>query len=199
MAPAVGIDLGTTWSAVAWVNASGMPEVIPDETGDTLTPSVVSFAGTEPTVGAAAKADQARGEGDVAAFFKSSMGDPAFTRYLGGHDLSATDLSSLVLAHLKAQAAAALREPVTRAVITVPEYFTHPQRTATIDAGRLAGLDVLRIISEPTAAALAYGLRPGAGTGLFVVYDLGGGTFDVSVVRLTDDSLEVIAPPATTN
>ncbi len=193
MVRAVGIDLGTTYSAVAWVNASGMPEVIPDEAGETLTPSVVSFAGAAPAVGAAAKADQARGEDDVAAFFKSSMGDPAFVRHLGGRDLTATELSSLVLAHLKTQAATALGEPVTRAVITVPEYFTHPQRTATIEAGRLADLEVLRIISEPTAAALAYGLRPGAGGGQFVVYDLGGGTFDVSVVRLTDDSLEVIA------
>jgi molecular chaperone DnaK (HSP70) len=200
MAPAIGIDLGTTYSAVAWVNATGTPEVIPDEAGETLTPSVVSFAAVAPdggaaapVVGAAAKADQARGESDVAAFFKSSMGDTAFARYLGGRDLSATELSSLVLAHLRAQAAAALGEQVTRAVVTVPEYFTHPQRTATIEAGRMAGLEVLRIISEPTAAALAYGLRPGIGAGRFVVYDLGGGTFDVSVVSLSGDSLDVIA------
>ena len=193
MAPTVGIDLGTTYSAVAWVTPDGMPAVIPDGTGDTLTPSVVSFAGPGPIVGATAKADQARGEADVAAFFKSSMGDPAFIRRLGGRDWSATGLSSLVLAHLKAQAERALGEPVAKSVITVPEYFTHPQRAATIKAGRIAGLDVPRIISEPTAAALAYGLRPGAGAGRFVVYDLGGGTFDVSVVRLTDDSLDVIA------
>ncbi len=193
MAPAVGIDLGTTYSVVAWVTPDGVPAVIQDEAGETLTPSVVSFAASEPIAGAAAKADQARGEPDVAAFFKSSMGDLAFTRRLGGSDRSATELSGLVLAHLKKQAEQTLGEPVTRAVITVPEYFTHPQRTATIEAGRQAGLDVLRIISEPTAAALAYGLRPGAATGRFVVYDLGGGTFDVSVVALCGDSLDVIA------
>jgi molecular chaperone DnaK len=195
MAPAIGIDLGTTYSVVAWVTTGDAPAVIADDVGNTLTPSVVSFARPEPVVGADAKADQARGEPDVAAFFKSSMGNSAFSRYLGGRDWSAAGLSSLVLAHLKDQADRTLGEPVTRAVITVPEYFTHPQRTATIEAGRAAGLDVLRIISEPTAAALAYGLRPGAspGTGCFVVYDLGGGTFDVSIVRLTDDSLDVVA------
>jgi molecular chaperone DnaK len=193
MTRAVGIDLGTTYSAVAWITPDGMPAIIADGSGETLTPSVVSFAGMAPVVGALAKGDQARGEADVAAFFKSSMGEPGFIRYLGGRDWTATELSSLVLGHLKAQAEAALGEPVTQAVITVPEYFTHPQREATIKAGQLAGLEVLRIIGEPTAAALAYGLRPGADTGRFVVYDLGGGTFDVSVVRLTDDALEVIA------
>src|SRR5215472_8012460 len=193
MTPAVGIDLGTTYSAVAWVTPDGSPEVIPDEEGAQLTPSVVSFAGTEPVVGAAAKADQASGEPDVAAFFKSSMGDPGFICRFAGRNWTATDLSALVLAHLKAQAERALGVPVTRAVVTVPEYFTHPQRTATIQAGRLAGLEVPRIISEPTAAALAYGLRPGADVHRFIVYDLGGGTFDVSLVSLSADALEVIA------
>ena len=121
------------------------------------------------------------------------MGDPAFTRRLGGRDWSATGLSALVLAHLKSQAERALGQPVTKAVITVPEYFTHPQRTATIQAGQEADLEVPRIISEPTAAALAYGLRPGAGARRFIVYDLGGGTFDVSLVALTADTLDVIA------
>ena len=94
MAPAVGIDLGTTYSVVAWVTPDGIPAVIPDETGETLTPSVVSFVSLEPIAEATAKADQARGEPDVAAFFKSSMGDPAFSRRLGGRDWSATGLSS---------------------------------------------------------------------------------------------------------
>jgi molecular chaperone DnaK (HSP70) len=193
MAPAIGIDLGTTYSAVAWITPDGKPEVIPDEAGQPLTPSVVSFASGAPVVGAAAKEDQARGEPDVAAFFKSSMGDRAFRRSLGGREWTAAGLSSLVLGHLRAQAERALGEPVPQAVITVPEYFTHPQRTATMDAGRIAGLDVRRIISEPTAAALAYGLRPGVSTGRFLVYDLGGGTFDVSLATLTADELEVIA------
>lgn len=193
MAPAIGIDLGTTYSVVAWVTPDGTPEVIPDEDGQTLIPSVVSFAGPRAVVGRKAKEDQARGAADVAAFFKSSMGDPAFARYLGGREWSATGLSGLVLGYLKAQAERALGEPVTKAVITVPEYFTHPQRIATIAAGTEAGLEVLRIISEPTAAALAYGLRPGTGAQRFLVYDLGGGTFDISVVELTDDALEVVA------
>jgi molecular chaperone DnaK len=193
MAPAVGIDLGTTYSAVAWITPDGRPEVIPDEAGEPLVPSVVSFATGAPVVGAAAKEDQARGEKDVAAFFKSSMGDQAFRRSLGGREWTPVGLSSLVLGHLKTQAERVIGEPVTRAVITVPEYFTHPQRTATIEAGQLGGLDVHRIISEPTSAALAYGLRPGVSEGRFLVYDLGGGTFDVSVVALTADSLKVLA------
>jgi molecular chaperone DnaK (HSP70) len=193
MAPAIGIDLGTTYSVVAWVTPDGAPEVIPDEDGQALIPSVVSFAAGRPVVGHRAKEDQARGAADVAAFFKPSMGDPAFARQLGGREWSATGLSGLVLGHLKEQAGRAIGAPVTRAVITVPEYFTHPQRTATIAAGAEAGLEVLRIISEPTAAALAYGLRPGAGARRFLVYDLGGGTFDISVAELADDALEVIA------
>jgi molecular chaperone DnaK (HSP70) len=193
MAVAVGIDLGTTYSAVAWVGPDGDPVILPDEDGAMLTPSVVSFADGTPVVGEAAKADQGSGEPEVAAFFKRSMGDVSFTLSLAGRDWSPTALSGLVLAHLKAQAERALGQEVTQAVVTVPEYFTHPQRAATMEAGRLAGLDVRRIISEPTAAALAYGLRPGADLNCMLVYDLGGGTFDVSVVRLSGDSVEVVA------
>ncbi len=191
--PAIGMDLGTTYSAVAWINADGEPEVIPDDEGNTRTPSVVSFSGGTPVVGAEAKRDQTAGVGDVMAFFKSSMGNPDFSCHIAGRDWTATDLSALVLAHLKAQAERALSTPVSQAVVTVPEYFTHPQREATLLAGRLAGLQVRRIISEPTAAALAYGLRPGTGINRFVVYDLGGGTFDVSVIQLSADAVEVIA------
>lgn len=193
MTPAIGIDLGTTYSAVAFINGDGVPEVIPDGQGATLVPSVVSFAGQEPVVGEAAKADQSRGEQDVVAFFKSSMGDPSYLQEFVGRDWTATDLSALVLMHLKERAESALGIPVDHAVITVPEYFTHLQRTATIEAGRLAGLQVRRIISEPTSAALAYGLRPGNDQRQVVVYDLGGGTFDVSIVRLGEGVLKVIA------
>jgi molecular chaperone DnaK len=196
MANFIGIDLGTTYSAVAHVNGDGDPEIIPDEGGNPLTPSVVSFADEVPVVGEAAKADQAQGHPDVAAYFKRSMGDRAFRLSFAGREWTPVDLSALVLAHLKQQAEQALGGPVEQAVITVPEYFTHPQRTATIEAGRLAGLEVMRIISEPTAAALAYGLRPG-GAGQerqrVLVYDLGGGTFDISVVELTADAIQVTA------
>jgi len=190
--PAVGIDLGTTYSAVAWVNPDGDPQVIPDATGEPLTASVVSFAGGSPVVGAAAKADVARGAGEVAQLFKRSMGNAAFRLTLGGREWSPTQLSALVLGHLKAQAEAALGAPVPRAVVTVPEYFTHPQRAATMEAGQLAGLHVPRIISEPTAAALAYGLRPGPVTRRVLVYDLGGGTFDISLVEIGRDEITVL-------
>ncbi|GAA2786074.1 Hsp70 family protein [Saccharopolyspora taberi] len=190
---AVGMDLGTTYSVVAHVDDEGVPAVVPgDSDGPALVPSVVSFAGGTPVVGAAAKAAQAEGEIEVAALFKRSMGDPDFLQPLGDHDYTPTDLSALVLAELKARAERFLGRAVTRAVITVPAYFTHPQRTATIAAGRQAGLDVLKIISEPTAAALAYGLRPSPETRRVLVYDLGGGTFDVSLVEITPEELRVI-------
>jgi molecular chaperone DnaK (HSP70) len=192
VALAVGIDLGTTYSAVAWVNPAGDPEIIPNALGDPLTASVVSLASGSPVVGSDAKADQARGESEVAHLFKRSMGNGAFRVTLGGREWSPTDLSALVLGHLKAQAEAALGQPVTRAVVTVPEYFTHPQRAATMEAGRLAGLHVPRIISEPTAAALAYGLRPGPVSRRVLVYDLGGGTFDISLVEIGQDEIRVV-------
>jgi molecular chaperone DnaK len=190
--PAVGIDLGTTYSAVAWINADGDPEIIPDALGEPLTASVVSFASGEPVVGAEAKTDQAHGEVEVAHLFKRSMGNPAFRLMLGGREWSPAELSALVLERLRAQAERALGQPVTRAVVTVPEYFTHPERTATKEAGRLAGLDVLRLMSEPTAAALAYGLRPGPVTKRVLVYDLGGGTFDISLVEVGPESITVL-------
>jgi molecular chaperone DnaK (HSP70) len=196
MARFVGIDLGTTYSAVACINSEGDPEIVPDAEERPLTPSVVSFAGGVPVVGAAAKADQERGSPEVAAFFKRSMGDPAFRLSFAGRQWTPVDLSALVLAHLKAQAERALGGAVEQAVVTVPEYFTSPQREATIEAGRRAGLEVLKIISEPTAAALAYGLRSGAAgrePRRVLVYDLGGGTFDISVVELTGDAVRVTA------
>ncbi|MEE6258118.1 Hsp70 family protein [Plantactinospora sonchi] len=189
---AIGIDLGTTYSAVAWVNPEGDPEIIPNALGEPLTPSVVSLVDGRPVVGADAKADQARGASEVAHLFKRAMGNPAFEFPLGDELWSPPRLSALVLRHLKEQAEAALGRPVTRAVVTVPEYFTHPERAATMEAGRLAGLDVPRIISEPTAAALAYGLRPGPGSRTVLVYDLGGGTFDISLVLIGPDEIRVL-------
>lgn len=188
----VGIDLGTTYSVVAHLDADGNPEVIPDEAGGLLVPSVISFAGDPPVVGALAKSAQADGESEVAAAFKRHMGDSRFLLSFAGNDFNATDLSALVLVKLKAQAEAFIGKPVTRAVITVPAYFTHPQRIATIAAGRSAGLDVLRVISEPTAAAIAYGLRAASRERTALVYDLGGGTFDVSLVRITGEEMRVL-------
>lgn len=191
----VGIDLGTTYSVVAYIDSDGKPQVIPSEEGRALVPSVVSFEGDTILVGDEAKERQALGKMEVASFFKRSMGDPNFVLSFYGHDYTPIDLSSLVLAHLKTQAERFFHAPVQDAVITVPAYFTHTERTATIEAGQKAGLRVLKIISEPTAAALAYGLRPGAGRGeqKVLVYDLGGGTFDISLVAIMEDELRVLA------
>jgi molecular chaperone DnaK len=190
--PAVGIDLGTTYSAVAWVDADGEPRIIPDKLGEPLTPSVVGFAEGKPVVGAEAKELQARGEAEVAYLFKRSMGNTAFELEMGGRIWTPPQLSALVLTHLRNQAEAALGRAVPRVVITVPEYFTHPERSATLEAGKLAGLEVPRIISEPTAAAVAYGLRPGPTTRRVMVYDLGGGTFDISLVEIGPVEIRVL-------
>jgi molecular chaperone DnaK len=188
----VGIDLGTTYSVVAYVNANGKPEVIPNEYGRAITPSVIYFGTGTPVVGDDAKEQQATGETEVASFFKPSMGDPQFLLSFQGQDYTPIDLSALVLAHLKGQAERFFNARVRDAVITVPAYFTHVQRTATIEAGRKAGLNVLKIISEPTAAALAYGLRPSQHEQRVLVYDLGGGTFDISLVLITPTELRVL-------
>ena len=189
----VGIDLGTTYSVVAYINEQGKPEVIPNEFGRTITPSVVYFGDGIPAVGDDAKEQQEHGSEEVASFFKRSMGDEYFLLSFHGQDYNPLRLSSLVLAYMKKQAENFLGNPVTDAVITVPAYFTHTQRTATIEAGREAGLNVLKIISEPTAAALAYGMRPSQGEQKVLVYDLGGGTFDVSLVSISPTELNVIA------
>lgn len=182
----VGIDLGTTFSVVAWINPAGQPEVIADDAGNVLTPSVIHFGPDGPVVGIEAKELQAGGEQDVTSFFKRFMGDTNYHAEFGGRSYSPVDLSALVLKHLVAVAQKRIGRPVSKAVITVPAYFTNVQREATIQAGREAGLEVLSIISEPTAAAWAYGVRPTTHPQTVLVYDLGGGTFDVSVVRISD-------------
>jgi len=192
MSTFVGIDLGTTFSVVAHINQNGTPQAIPNGNGNIITPSVVYLGTGGPIVGEEAKDRQAVGEIEVASFFKRSMGDPHFALLFAGKSYTPVDLSALVLAHLKAYAEAYLKEAVTQAVITVPAYFNNLQREATIEAGRRAGLQVLSIISEPTAAALAYGMRPTQGTQTVLVYDLGGGTFDVSVVTITPTTQRVL-------
>lgn len=189
----VGIDLGTTYSVIAHIAADGRPEVIPNEFGRRITPSVVDFSDGTPVVGDVAKERQAAGSAEIAAFFKREMGNPGYTPQYGSRVYTPVDLSALVLEYLKQQAERHLNETVTQAVITVPAYFNHTQRQDTIDAGRRAGLDVLKIINEPTAAAFAYGIKPTGTIRQLLVYDLGGGTFDVSLVRIGADDLEVIA------
>ncbi len=193
MSKVVGIDLGTTYSVVAYINDRGLPEIILNDYHKATTPSVVYLGELEPLVGEAAKEKQAEGEPDVASFFKRNMGDPYFVFSCHNHDYTPTELSALVLGHLKKQAEAFFGEPVTTAVITVPAYFANAQRLATLEAGKMAGLQVIKIISEPTAAALAYGLHSRPQTQRILVYDLGGGTFDVSLVEISSSELRVVA------
>ncbi|HEY1375786.1 MAG TPA: Hsp70 family protein [Gemmataceae bacterium] len=192
MDPVIGIDLGTTNSAAAWLADDG-PTLIPNAIGGVLTPSVV---GLDPDgkllVGAAAKELQVLHPDRCACLFKRHMGSD-WTAELPGRSFTPEELSSLVLASLKADAEAFFKGPVKRAVITVPAYFNDRQRKATIAAGRIAGLEVERIFNEPTAAALAYGFHEAEEDKTLLIFDLGGGTFDVSVVELFEGTLEVRA------
>jgi molecular chaperone HscC len=192
MDPIIGIDLGTTNSAAAWLADDG-PQLIPNAVGGTLTPSVV---GIDPdgklVVGAAAKELQVLHPDRCTCLFKRHMGSE-WTAELPGRTFTPEELSSLILASLKADAEAFFKGPVTKAVITVPAYFNDRQRKATIAAGRIAGLDVQRIFNEPTSAALAYGFHESKEDKTLLIFDLGGGTFDVSIVEFFEGTLEVRA------
>ena len=188
----VGIDLGTTNSAIA-IWRDGEAVLIPNALGDMLTPSAVSIADDGSViVGMAARDRQSTHPGATATAFKRFMGTRQ-TVTLGKTRFTAEDLSAIVLANLKADAEAFLGEAVTGAVITVPAYFNDRQRKATRRAGELAGLKVERLINEPTAAALAYGIQTREEKEPFLVFDLGGGTFDVSIVEMFDGVMEVRA------
>lgn len=188
----VGIDLGTTNSAVAlW--RDGAAQLVPNALGDFLTPSAVSVdASGHVLVGQAARDRQATHPQDSVSSFKRYMGAQRTVR-LGKRDFSAEDLSALVLKSLKADVEAFAGEPVSDAVITVPAYFNDRQRKATRRAGELAGFNVRRLINEPTAAALAFGVHDRQDREPFLVFDLGGGTFDVSIVEMFDGIIEVRA------
>jgi molecular chaperone HscC len=188
----IGIDLGTTNSAVAFLGPAG-PEIVPNAVGGRLTPSVVGIDGSgAAVVGAAARELQVVHPDRCASLFKRYMGTD-HTLPLAGRQYAPEELSGLVLRSLKADAEAAFRRPVTRAVITVPAYFNDRQRKATIAAGRIAGFTVERILNEPTAAAIAYGFHEAGEDKKALVFDLGGGTFDVSVIELFEGALEVKA------
>lgn len=193
MGIAVGIDLGTTFSAIARINEFHKPEVLKNREGKPLTPSVVAVCESPPLVGEAAKQLQAAGEEGVASFFKRAMGDPQWVLETESGSYTPTQLSALVLGKLKGDAEARLGQAVTDAVITVPAYFNNDQREATKAAGELAKLNVLLTINEPTAAALAFGLASGSLLGKVLVYDLGGGTFDVSLIDLGAEDIRVLA------
>src|SRR5438876_3240249 len=185
----VGIDLGTTNSVVA-VMEGGEPRVIPNAEGSHLTPSVVGFTkGGERLVGAAAKRQAILNPDRTVASIKRKMGT-SHRVTIDGKNYSPEEISAMILQKLKADAEAFLGDKVDKAVITVPAYFNAAQRTATKNAGGIAGLEVLRIINEPTAASLAYGLDKKSNETI-LVYDLGGGTFDVSVLDVGEGVFEV--------
>jgi molecular chaperone DnaK len=192
---AVGIDLGTTFSAVAHIDAYGKPQIIPNNDNERITPSVILFDGNNVIVGTIAKNSSVAEPEKIVDFVKREMGKPKeqFHREFGGKIFSAEELSALVLKKLKGDAEKYLKGPVTDAVITVPAYFNDAERTATITAGQLAGLNVLQIINEPTAAALAYGLDKLDENQTVFVFDLGGGTFDVTIMRIDRHKIDIIA------
>ena len=191
MSKVIGIDLGTTNSCVAVVEG-GKPVVITNAEGERTTPSVVAFTKDgERLVGGAAKRQIATNSGRTISSIKRYMGSD-YRAHIDGKDLAPQEISAMILAKIRRDAESYLGEPVTEAVITVPAYFDDSQRKATQDAGRIAGLNVLRIINEPTAAALAYGLDKDDSHKI-LVYDLGGGTFDVSVLEIGDGVIEVLA------
>ncbi|MBR1724099.1 MAG: Hsp70 family protein, partial [Ruminococcus sp.] len=190
----VGIDLGTTYSVVAYIDpATKAPAVIPNKLGQRTTPSVLAFgAGGEVLIGTEAKTRSELGDPDTASFYKLEMGSRSFKVSMRGEDMNAAQLSGRFLKELISQCGRTLGKPIARAVITVPAYFEDPERNATIEAGRLAGIEVLNVINEPTAAAIAYGLKETAGVRNILIYDLGGGTFDVTAAKVSKDAVTVL-------
>src|SRR5881628_2557946 len=191
----VGIDLGTTFSAIAHIDTYGKPQIIPNAETERITPSVIFFDGSNVIVGTVAKNNAVAEPEKIVDFVKREMGKPKeqFHREFGGEIYSAEELSALIIKKLKADAEKYLDQPITDAVITVPAYFNDAERTATITAGQLAGLNVLQIINEPTAAALAYGLDKLDEDQTVFVFDLGGGTFDVTIMRIEKQQLHIVA------
>ncbi|MFC3894918.1 Hsp70 family protein [Lentzea rhizosphaerae] len=189
----IGIDLGTTYSAVAVMGELGRPEIITNREGENITPSVVLFQSDSTLVGTMAKRSAAMAPLDTVQFVKRAMGDPSWRfETTDGVTFRPEEISALIIKRLKEDAELHLGGPVDQAVITVPAYFDDGARRATKDAGTIAGLTVHRVLNEPTAAALAYGLNT-ADAGTVLVYDLGGGTFDVTVMRIENREFTTIA------
>lgn len=190
----VGIDLGTTFCAVARIDPStGKPVIIRNSFGTATTPSVLCFQKDGSVLfGDDAKNMQAVGDTNTVAFFKRSMGNSDFAVDILGSTYSATDLSAILLRKLKEEAEQECGERIDAAVITVPAYFREPERAATLEAAQKAGLNVINIINEPTAAALAYGLNEKTEPQTVLIYDLGGGTFDVTLARIDRDEIRIL-------
>ena len=197
MAKVIGIDLGTTNSCVA-VMENGQSKVIPNAEGGRTTPSVVAFKNGEIIVGDAAKRQMVTNPNTVYSI-KRHMGEVGYTVDIEGKKYTPQEISAMILQNLKKSAEDYLGEKVEKAVITVPAYFNDAQRQATKDAGKIAGLEVIRIINEPTASSLAYGIDKTDKEQTVLVFDLGGGTFDVSLLSLADGTFEVLATSGDTH
>lgn len=189
----VGIDLGTTYSVVAYIDpATKAPKVIPNKLGQRTTPSVTSFLPDGGVIiGSDAKTREELGDADTVSFYKLEMGSRSYKVNFFGRDMNAAEISGRFLRELISQCEKSAGAHIERAVITVPAYFEDPERNATMLAGRLAGLEVLNVINEPTAAAIAYGLKETEGINRILIYDLGGGTFDVTVADISKDAVTV--------
>ena len=190
----LGIDLGTTYSCVAYINEYGQSEIIPNAEGERITPSVVWFDGKRAVVGQEAKEMSSVHPEAVCSFAKRSMGNDDFTFTVDGVAYTPEHVSGLILKKLVQDAAAYLDEPATDVVITCPAYFFVKEREATKRAGEIAGLNVLQIVNEPAAAAFAYGIKPNEETKdcFALVYDLGGGTFDTTIIRISQNGIDVL-------
>ena len=190
----VGIDLGTTFSAVAYINPiSGKAEIVKNLLGDSVTPSVIAIAENGNIVhGVTAKEMREEGYEHTASFFKRAMGDPNFLLALRGNNYSPTDLSAFLLQSIVREAETVLGQKIDGAVVTCPAYFRNREREATILAGKKAGINVLSLLPEPTAAAFAYGLNQKSGESIILIYDLGGGTFDVTVARINENEIAIL-------
>lgn len=194
----IGIDLGTTYSAAAISDDGVSARIIPNEEGVNITPSVVFFPDTdeneEPLVGSMAKNSAATSPYNVVQFIKRQMGNPNYIYTSpNGTDFHPEEISALILKKIKQYSTLHLGEEITDAVITVPAYFDDARRTATKQAGEIAGLNVLQVFNEPTAAAIAYGLNNSNNSGKVLVYDLGGGTYDITLMSINNGSFDVIA------
>ena len=195
MGKVVGIDLGTTFSAIAHLREPAQEEIIPNAESERITPSVIMFEDDLVTVGKIAKQNASAVPENIVEFVKREIGKPKgeYSRAFGDKEYSAEELSALILKKLKKDAEDYLGEEVTDAVITVPAYFKDAERQATRIAGEIAGLNVLQVVNEPTAAALAYGIDQHGSDQTVFVFDLGGGTFDVTIMKVSGSKLEMIA------
>lgn len=190
---AIGIDLGTTYSAMAIVDDHGKPMIIPNTDSERLTPSAVFFDDDTIIVGQDAKDKAVSHPSQVALFTKRQMGNPHWFLTHNSHRCSPVDVAALILKKLRQDAEQYLKRPITHAVITVPAYFDDAKRRLTMEAGKIAGLEVLGIVNEPTAAAIAYGIDGSQQSENVLVYDLGGGTFDITVMQVDGTNITVRA------